>query len=84
MKLDATIADGAVAAEHARGFCEAPTMITASIRLLHDRMLYYVSNIKAVEDYEKKSNGNFITLVGILFVEENAADAETGTCLLNI
>ena len=43
-------------------------MITASIRLLHDRMLYYVSNIKAVEDYEKKSNGNFITLVGILWI----------------
>ena len=79
VKLDATIADGDVATEHARGFREAPTMITASNRLLHDRILYYISNIKAVEDYEKKSNGNFITLVGILFAEENAADAETGT-----
>ena len=40
VKLDASIADGTVATEHARGFREAPTMITASNRLLHDRILY--------------------------------------------
>ena len=54
-------------------------MVKDANRELHDRILFYISNDKAVEDYEKKSNGNFITLVGILYAEENANDAETGT-----
>ena len=78
-KLDSTIPDAAVPDTLARGFREAPTMITAANRQLHDRILFYMSNAMAVEDYEKKSNGIFITLVGILLAEENAADAETGT-----
>ena len=60
------IADAAIPDSLARGFREAPTMLTAANRQLHDRILFYISNAKAVEDYEKKSNGNFITLVGIL------------------
>ena len=79
VKLDASIADAEVATALSRGFREAPTMVKDANRELHDRILFYISNIKAVEDYEKKSNGNFIALVGILFAEENAADAETGT-----
>ena len=72
VKLDSAIADAAVPDSLARGFREAPTMVTAANRLLHDRILFYMSNAKAVEDYEKKSNGNFITLVGIILAEEYA------------
>ena len=54
-------------------------MLTAANRMLHDRILFYISNVKAVEDYEKKSNGDFRKLVAILYAEENANDAETGT-----
>ena len=78
-KFDASIADAEIDESLSRGFRSAPTMLTAANRGLHDRILYYISNQKAGEDYEKKSNGNYIKLVAILWAENEAADAETGT-----
>ena len=43
-KLDASIADDDLDAALTRGFREAPTMLTAANRSLHDRILYYISN----------------------------------------
>ena len=77
--FDSSIADDDLDTALSRGFREAPTMLTAANRSLHDRILYYISNEQAVQDYERKSNGNFATLVGILWAEDEASDAETGT-----
>ena len=77
--FDASIADDDLDTALSRGFREAPTMLTAANRSLHDRILYYISNEQAVKDYEKKSNGNFMALVAILWAEDEASDAETGT-----
>ena len=79
VRLDATIADAAVDAALATGFRIAPTSLKAHNRDLHDRILYYISNTKGAEDYEAQSNGDFITLIGLIVAEENDADAETGT-----
>ena len=40
-------------------------------RELHDRILHYISNTKGAEDYEKQTNGNFITLMELIMAEEN-------------
>ena len=79
VRLDATVADAAVDAALATGFRIAPTSLKAHNRDLHDRILYYISNTKGAEDYEAQSNGDFITLIGLIVAEENDADAETGT-----
>ena len=79
VRLDATVADAEVADALKTGFRTAPTTLKSHNRDLHDRILYYISNTKGAEDYEKQTNGNFITLIGLIMAEENDADAETGT-----
>ena len=78
-KLDATIADAEVAEGIAKGFREAPTALKSANRNLHDRILSYISNIKGREDYERESNGNFITLIKLIVAEDDDADAEIAT-----
>ena len=78
-KLDASIPDAEVPDALARGFREAPTALKSYNRLLHDRILFYISNIKGKEDYERQANGNFITLIRLIVAEDNDADAEIAT-----
>ena len=79
VRLDATIADSEVAETLKTGFRTAPTTLKSHNRDLHDRILYYISNTKGAEAYEKQTNGNFITLIELIMAEKNDADAETGT-----
>ena len=60
VRLDSTIADAEISDVLKTGFRTAPTTLKPHNRDLHDRILYYISNTKGAEDYEKQSNGNFI------------------------
>ena len=48
-------------------------------RILHYRIMFYISNIKGMEDYEREANGNYITLIQLIVAEDDDADAEIGT-----
>ena len=78
-KLDTTIADAEIAEGVAKGFREAPAALKSYNRHLHDRILSYISNVKGREDYERESNGNFITLIKLIVAEDDDADAEIAT-----
>ena len=78
-KLNNAIADAKVEEALAKGFREAPTALKTWNRLLHDRILFYISNVKGREDYEREANGNYITLIKLIVAEDNDADAEIAT-----
>ena len=78
-KLDTSIVDAEVSDALARGYREAPTALKSYNRQLHDRILFYISNVKGMEDYEREANGNYITLIKLIVAEDNDADAEIAT-----
>ena len=78
-KLNDDIADAEIPDALARGYREAPTALKSTNRNLHDRILFYISNAKGREDYEREANGNYITLIGLIVAEDDDADAEIAT-----
>ena len=78
-KLNDAIADAEISDALARGYREAPTALKSTNRNLHDRILFYISNAKGREDYEREANGNYITLIGLIVAEDDDADAEIAT-----
>ena len=78
-KLDMMIADAEIPAALAKGYREAPTALKTTNRNLHDRILFYISNAKGREDYEREANGNYITLIELIVAEDDDADAEIAT-----